>query len=46
MPEKLLPVTQLARDVDYFHLVVTGNQRPETLSLPHGLDPLINTLLI
>jgi hypothetical protein len=29
-----LPVTQLARQVDLFHLVITDNQRPETLSLP------------
>jgi hypothetical protein len=36
-----LPVTQLARHVDLFHLVITGNQRPETLSLPHGLVPPI-----
>jgi hypothetical protein len=32
-----LPVTQLARHVDQFHLVITDNQRPETPSLPHGL---------
>jgi hypothetical protein len=32
-----LPVTQLARQVDLFHLVITDNQRPETLSLPYGL---------
>jgi hypothetical protein len=36
-----LPVTQLARHVDLFHLVITDNQRPETLSLPHGLAPPI-----
>jgi hypothetical protein len=36
-----LPVTQLARHVDLFHLVTTDNQRPETLSLPHGLAPPI-----
>jgi hypothetical protein len=33
-----LPVTQLARHVDLFHLVITDNWRPETLSIPHGLD--------
>jgi hypothetical protein len=36
-----LPVSQLARHVDPFHLVITDNQRPETLSLPHGLAPPI-----
>jgi hypothetical protein len=36
-----LPVTQLARHVDLFYLVVTDNRRPETLSLPHGLAPPI-----
>jgi hypothetical protein len=36
-----LPVTQLTRHVDLFHLVMTDNQRPETLSLPHGLAPPI-----
>jgi hypothetical protein len=36
-----LPVTQLARQVDLFHLVTTENQRPKTLSLPHGLAPPI-----
>jgi hypothetical protein len=36
-----LPVTQLARHVDLFHLVMADNQRPETLSLPHGLAPPI-----
>jgi hypothetical protein len=36
-----LPVTQLARRVNLFHLVVTDNQRPETPSLPHGLAPPI-----
>jgi hypothetical protein len=36
-----LPVTQLARHVDLFHLVITDNQRPETLSLPHGSAPPI-----
>jgi hypothetical protein len=39
-PQKLL-VTQLARHVYPCHLVTTDNQRPETLSLPHGLDPPI-----
>jgi hypothetical protein len=34
-----LPVTQLAMHVDLFHLVVTDNRRPETLSLPHGVAP-------
>jgi hypothetical protein len=34
-----LPVTQLARHVNLFHLVITDNQRPESLSLPHGLAP-------
>jgi hypothetical protein len=36
-----LPVTQLARHVDPFHLLITDNQRPETLSFPHGLAPPI-----
>jgi hypothetical protein len=36
-----LPVTQLAKHVNLFHLVITDNQRPETLSLPHGLAPPI-----
>jgi hypothetical protein len=36
-----LPVTQLARHVDLFHLVITDNRRPETLSIPHGLAPPI-----
>jgi hypothetical protein len=36
-----LPVTQLARYVDLFHLVITDNQRPETLSLLYGLAPPI-----
>jgi hypothetical protein len=36
-----LPVSQLARHVDLFHLVITDNRRPETLSLPHGLAPPI-----
>jgi hypothetical protein len=36
-----LPVTQLARHVDLFHLVITDNQKPEALSLPHGLAPPI-----
>jgi hypothetical protein len=36
-----LPVTQLARHVNLFHLVIADNQRPETLSLPHGLAPPI-----
>jgi hypothetical protein len=31
-----LPVTQLPRHVNLFHLVIADNQRPETLSLPHG----------
>jgi hypothetical protein len=39
-PQKL-PGIQLARHVDLFHLVVTDNQRPETLSVPHALDPPI-----
>jgi hypothetical protein len=34
-----LPVTQLARHVVLFHLVIADNWRPETLSLPHGLAP-------
>jgi hypothetical protein len=38
-----LPVSQLARHVDLFHLVITDNQRPETLSLPHGLAPPIKS---
>jgi hypothetical protein len=41
-----LPVTQLARHVDLFHLVITNNQRPESLSLPHGLAPPTHFLLI
>jgi hypothetical protein len=36
-----LPVTQLASHVDLFHLVITDNQRPDSLSLPHGLAPAI-----
>jgi hypothetical protein len=36
-----LPVTQLARNVDLFHLVIADYRRPETLSLPHGLAPPI-----
>jgi hypothetical protein len=32
-----LSVTQLARHVDLFHLVIADNQWPKTLSLPHGL---------
>jgi hypothetical protein len=36
-----LPVTQLVRHVHLFHLVITDNQRPQTLSLPHGLVPPI-----
>jgi hypothetical protein len=36
-----LPVTQLARHVDLFHLMITDNQRQETLSIPHGLAPPI-----
>jgi hypothetical protein len=36
-----LPVTQLARHVNLFHLVIADNRRPETLSLPHGLFPPI-----
>jgi hypothetical protein len=36
-----LPVTQLARHVDLFHLVIADNWRSETLSLPHGLAPPI-----
>jgi hypothetical protein len=31
-----IPVSQLAGHIDPFHLVSTDNQRPETLSLPHG----------
>jgi hypothetical protein len=34
-----LPVFQLSRHVNLFHLVITDNRRPETLSLPHGLAP-------
>jgi hypothetical protein len=41
-----LLVTQLARHIDLFHLVVTDNQRPDSLSLPHGLDPPIKHTLI
>jgi hypothetical protein len=36
-----LPVTQLARHVDLFHLMIADNQRPETLSLPYGFAPSI-----
>jgi hypothetical protein len=36
-----LPVIQLARHVDLFHLVITNNWRPETLSLSCGLTPPI-----
>jgi hypothetical protein len=36
-----LPVTQLVRHADLFLLVIADNQRPETLSLPHGLVPPI-----
>jgi hypothetical protein len=36
-----LPVTQLARHVNLFHLVIADNRRPETLSLPHGSAPSI-----
>jgi hypothetical protein len=32
-----LPVSQPARHVNLFHLVIKDNQRPETLSLPHDL---------
>jgi hypothetical protein len=41
-----LPVTHLARHVNLFHLVTADKQRPETLSLPHGLAPPINPLPI
>jgi hypothetical protein len=36
-----LPVTQLARHVDLFYLAIADNQRPDSLSLPHGLAPPI-----
>jgi hypothetical protein len=36
-----LPVTQLARHVNLFHLVIADNRTPETLALPHGLAPPI-----
>jgi hypothetical protein len=36
-----LPVSQLARHINPFHLVITENRRLETLSLPHGLAPPI-----
>jgi hypothetical protein len=36
-----LPITQLARYVNLFHLVIIDNLRPETLSLPHCLAPSI-----
>jgi hypothetical protein len=36
-----LPVSQPARHVNPFHLVITDNQRPGTLSLPHGMAPPI-----
>jgi hypothetical protein len=32
-----LPASQLPRPVDLFHLVITDNLRPGTLSLPHCL---------
>jgi hypothetical protein len=35
------PVIQLARHVDLLHLVITDNQKPGTLSLPHALAPPI-----
>jgi hypothetical protein len=35
------PLIQLPRNVNLFHVVITDNQRPETLSLPHGLAPPI-----
>jgi hypothetical protein len=38
-----LPVTQLARHVNLFHLVITDNWRPESVSLPHGLAPPIKS---
>jgi hypothetical protein len=41
-----LPVSQLARHVDPFHLVITDNWRLETLSLPHGLAPPIKPTTI
>jgi hypothetical protein len=34
-----LPVIQLVRHVDLFHMVITDNQRSETLSLPPSLGP-------
>jgi hypothetical protein len=40
-PTQELPVTQLARHVNLFHLVISDNQRPESLSLPHSLAPPI-----
>jgi hypothetical protein len=36
-----LPVTQLARHVDLFHLIIADHHRPDSLSLPHGLAPPI-----
>jgi hypothetical protein len=39
-----LPVNQLARYVDLFHVVMADNQRPETLSLPHGSTPPIKPI--
>jgi hypothetical protein len=32
-----LPVSQLPRHINLFHLVITNNHGGETLSLPHGL---------
>jgi hypothetical protein len=34
-----LSVSQLARHVNPFHLVITDNWRPETIRLLHGLAP-------
>jgi hypothetical protein len=39
-----LPIPPLARHVDLFHLVITDNQRPDSLSLPHGLAPPIKPI--
>jgi hypothetical protein len=39
-----LPVSQLGRHDDLCHMVITDNQKPETLSLPYGLAPPIKPI--
>jgi hypothetical protein len=41
-----LPVTQLARHVYLFHLVITDNWRPETLSPSPMVWPLLQSPLL